>query len=1135
MPANFAITPATLTLTGSRTYDGTVVMNGSSMQVSGVNGETFVVSGSANSTTKNVVFDSNSQITSQALQDVIGLTLTGNAGAALSNYSSLTTANTQVTITKRPLTLTAPSINKVYDGAYSYSMTTADYTNMSNLLVGGDTVTSASVAFAGNNPNVGSNKVVNLLSATISDGNSGSNYNVSLANSNNSQISPAPLTVTAVSSAKFVTQTDPSGYGGALYNGFVNGENSSVLSGSLSIARSNSSSNTAGSYVLTPSGFGAAGSTNGNYQIAYQTGTFTIVPAQTLLLTVAPTTTVYGSVPTYSITAQYLFTDTGPVFYLGGTGTAPSSNVITLTTNSSTPITVNDGAASTATFTVAPVSPAYSSSNNLVVGAYNLSAANTSRTGSNFVGLMLVGSSTVNPLTLSANQLGLTGISRVYNGSNAITGVTINTIPAQSSVLAGDSVSVLGTGTFDNANVGTSKTITVNISLNGTDASNYVLSSNQLTSNTGTITQLPSVTYVGASGGSWSNASNWTGGAIPTLGNVANVVIPAGITVNYDSDSLVNQIPTSTITDNGVIAFTGANNFTFANNVSGLGSINQSGTGVLTISGDNSYSGGALINSSSLVVGSSTGLGTGTVISSGGILSTASGITLSSLTVNGPVTIASDITTTGNQTYSSSVTFAGNVNSSGNLTVNGAATVGGNITTTGNQTYNGAVTLSGSGAWTPALWDLLNPTVTLTNARPSSGIGNTLTSSGANITFNDTLLASNQQSLSINASSGVVTFGNSVGNSSQINGGSQNPLYATYDKSRNMNNLFINASRILIKANIATVGDQILKGAILVGDNGQNGLTRTLLSADPSIQLIGTVDDAADSTHNLILYVISAPGGATPTLNIGGPVGSLMPLASLDWIVGRQNTTSYLADISGTTPVGSVTNSSTIITVETIKADAAIAAAKAAAASRAANSNNTLAVQTFMQQAISNMGSFSMSRPSGVSVSSPQGVTIERPSSSSTSSGTQIGESKSATSQASANATLMPPSTVAEPSASSTPRQIMVQIQTAQGIELVPRSQVSSDSGLNFRVPTAVLTTLQVSPAASNVGDAKAPVLFATLADGSALPSWIQFDPQTQTFTATQIPSDVKSVTIKLQSKQGQEIIGESVLTLSAN
>jgi autotransporter-associated beta strand protein len=586
-----------------------------------------------------------------------------------------------------------------------------------------------------------------------------------------------------------------------------------------------------------------------------------------------------------------------------------------------------------------------------------------------------------------------------------------------------------------------------------------------------------------------------------------------------------------------VIAFTGANNFTFANNVSGLGSLNQSGTGVLTISGDNSYSGGTLINSSRLVVGSSTGLGAGTVSSSGGTLSTVSGITLPSLTVNGPVTVASNIATTGNQTYSSSVTFAGNVNSSGNLTVNGAATVGGNITTAGNQTYYGAVTLSGSGSWTHALWDLLNPTVTLTNARPSNGIGNTLTSSGANITFNGTLLASNQQSLSINATSGIVTFGNSVGNSSQINGGSQNPLYATYDKSRNMNNLFINASRILIKANIATVGDQILKGTILVGDNGQNGLTRTLLSADPSIQLIGTVDDAADSTHNLILYVISAPGGATPTLNIGGPVGSLMPLASLDWVVGRQNTTSYLADISGTTPVGSITNPNTIITVETIKADAVIAAAKAAAAARAANSSNTLAVQTFMQQAISYMSSYLPSRPSGVSVSTPQDVAVVQSSSSSSAAGAPTSESKSTSSQASVNAstTLAPPSISAEPSSASPARQILVQVQTAQGIELMPRSQVSSDSGLNFKVPTGVLTSLQISPAAIDTRDAKAPVLFATLADGTALPSWIQFDPQTQTFKATQIPSDVKSVTIKLQSKQGQEVIGESSLTISSN
>lgn len=574
--------------------------------------------------------------------------------------------------------------------------------------------------------------------------------------------------------------------------------------------------------------------------------------------------------------------------------------------------------------------------------------------------------------------------------------------------------------------------------------------------------------------------------------------------MNYDNASLANQIPTSSITNNGVIAFTGANNFTFTNTVTGSGSISQSGAGALTITGSNSYSGGTSIDASRLIVGSSSALGTGSVSSNGGTLSIASGVTLPSLTVNGPVRLTGD------------------------------------ISTTGNQTYNGAVTLVGSGAWTPTLWDVLNSPVQLTtNLIRPSGIGQTLTSNSANIAFNSTLLAANHQSLSINASSGTVTFGDSVGNSSQIKGGSQNPLYATYDKSQNINHLLVNASRILIKANIATIGDQMLKGTILIGDNGQNGFTRTLLSADPSIQLIGTVDDAGNSNHKLILYVISAPGGAVPTLNIGGPVGSSVPLASLAWIVGTQNQApgSYLADISGATPGNSITKPYSIITAEIINADNAVKAAAAAAAKAVADnaSRNAVPHQAMMQQAIFNMGSNSSSNQSGVSVSMPQDVAIVRSSSPSINAGTQISESKSTSSQSSANAnaTLAQPSiAAAEPSPA---RQIMVQIQTAQGVEQVPRSQVSADSGLSFKVPTAVLTTLQVSPTASNVGDAKAPVLFATLADGSALPSWIQFDPVTKTFSATQIPSDVKSVTIKLQSKQGQEIIGESVMTLSAN
>ena len=87
-------------------------MNGAAMQANGVNGERFTVSGQANLTTKNVVFDVNNinLIASQPLLEVSGLTLTGVGGALLSNYQPLVTSNTQVTLTKRAVSLTAPSI-----------------------------------------------------------------------------------------------------------------------------------------------------------------------------------------------------------------------------------------------------------------------------------------------------------------------------------------------------------------------------------------------------------------------------------------------------------------------------------------------------------------------------------------------------------------------------------------------------------------------------------------------------------------------------------------------------------------------------------------------------------------------------------------------------------------------------------------------------------------------------------------------------------------------------------------------------------------------------------------------------------------------------------------------------------------
>lgn len=61
------------------------------------------------------------------------------------------------------------------------------------------------------------------------------------------------------------------------------------------------------------------------------------------------------------------------------------------------------------------------------------------------------------------------------------------------------------------------------ITLGGLDVGNYNLASSTATT-TANITQLASVQWIGpASGGQWSNAANWAGGALPDRQNVASV------------------------------------------------------------------------------------------------------------------------------------------------------------------------------------------------------------------------------------------------------------------------------------------------------------------------------------------------------------------------------------------------------------------------------------------------------------------------------------------------------------------------------------------------------------------------------------------------------------------------------------
>ncbi|PLY35199.1 Ig family protein, partial [Pectobacterium carotovorum] len=76
---------------------------------------------------------------------------------------------------------------------------------------------------------------------------------------------------------------------------------------------------------------------------------------------------------------------------------------------------------------------------------------------------------------------------------------------------------------------------------------------------------------------------------------------------------------------------------------------------------------------------------------------------------------------------------------------------------------------------------------------------------------------------------------------------------------------------------------------------------------------------------------------------------------------------------------------------------------------------------------------------------------------------------------------------------------------------VAPQS-VAQDSPLNFTLPGGLFTD-------PDVGDTL--TLSATLADGSALPSWLSFNPATGTFSGTPANGDVGSLSIRVTATDG--------------
>lgn len=132
---------------------------------------------------------------------------------------------------------------------------------------------------------------------------------------------------------------------------------------------------------------------------------------------------------------------------------------------------------------------------------------------------------TVNPALLSPTFV---ATDKVYDGNTAAS------LTATDNRFSGDALNVTATGYFADKNVGSAKSVAVSaVSLSGADAFNYMVGASSST--TASITRLAQVSWVGTPTGSWFDPANWAGGAVPDLANVANVTIPAGVTVRIDN------------------------------------------------------------------------------------------------------------------------------------------------------------------------------------------------------------------------------------------------------------------------------------------------------------------------------------------------------------------------------------------------------------------------------------------------------------------------------------------------------------------------------------------------------------------------------------------------------------------------
>lgn len=221
---------------------------------------------------------------------------TSCSGTTADNYAPNYVGG-QLSVTAAPLLITPTNGQATYGSLASVTATYAGFVN-------GDS-SSALTTPPYCTTNAGPTTHVGVHASTTGcAGAVAPNYSITYGGFGTTTITPAPLTITALSQSRPVGQANANF--SADYSGLVNNETASVLKGTLSFSTTAATNSPAGSYTVTPSGL-----TSSDYAITFKSGTVTVTqgvnPTPTPTATPTPTPSPTGSAtPTPSPTSSPL-------------------------------------------------------------------------------------------------------------------------------------------------------------------------------------------------------------------------------------------------------------------------------------------------------------------------------------------------------------------------------------------------------------------------------------------------------------------------------------------------------------------------------------------------------------------------------------------------------------------------------------------------------------------------------------------------------------------------------------------------------------------------------------------------------------------------------------------------------------